>query len=107
LNEFIRPETANSLLEAVAYSAKADVVVSGHSGVSFSREHKGVTYVGVGSVSGPRTRPGEAEFVILDLAEEVTADFIRVEYDPKSHLDAIAREGLPPALAARFDLTSL
>lgn len=107
LNEFIRPDTANSLLDAVAYTAKADVIVSGHAGVSFSREHNGVTYIGVGSVSGPRTRAGEAEFVVLDLAEDITAEFVRVEYDPAEHLNAIQSEGLPPALAARFDLTSL
>lgn len=107
LNEFIRPETANSILEAIVRTAQADVVVSGHPGVSFIREHDGVAFIGVGSVSGPRTPPGEAEFVVVDLAEEVQADFVRVEYDPAPHLAAIVNLGLPPALAARFDLTSL
>jgi predicted phosphodiesterase len=107
LNEFVRPDTANSILDAISMSSQADVILSGHPGVSFIREHKSVTFVGVGSVSGPRTPPGEAEYVMIDLAEEIQADFVRVEYDPGPHLAAIMDLGLPPALAARFDLTSL
>jgi hypothetical protein len=37
----------------------------------------------------------------------VEAEWIPVTYDPAEHLRAIAASGLPPALAARFDLTSL
>jgi predicted phosphodiesterase len=107
LNEFIRPDTANSILETIALSCRADVVVTGHPGVSYIREYSGITFVGAGSVSGTRTPAGEAEFVIVDLSGKTDVEFVQVQYDPAPHVQAIADEGLPASLATRFDLTTL
>jgi predicted phosphodiesterase len=107
LNELIRSDTANSILAAIAEHARADVVITGHADEGFTREHAGVLFIGVAGLSGPRTRPGQAGFMLIETRGGVRADWIPVSYDPSQHLRAIAESGLPPALTARFDLTSL
>jgi predicted phosphodiesterase len=106
LNEFIWPDSANSILSTIATLAKADVIVSGHAGVSFDRNVGNLTFIGVGSVSGTRATPGEAEYAVIEASGgQVAVTFKRVTYDPRGHVQAIVDEGLPPALAANFDLS--
>lgn len=107
LNEAIRDDTAHSILSRLGELSRADVVISGHGGKSFLREYEGVTYVGVGPVSGPRARPGEAEYAIVSIEEDVTLEPRLVAYDRAPHVQAILDLGLPPALAAQFDPSGL
>lgn len=108
LNEFIWPDSANTILNTIAVAAKADVIVSGHAGTSFQRQLGKVTFVGVGGISGTHAAPGEAEYAIIEAAGgRVDVTFERAPYDPASHVRAIVEEGLPPALAANFDLSGL
>jgi predicted phosphodiesterase len=107
LNEFVRPDTANSILANIAQTAQADVLVSGHAGIGFERVLQGTTFVGVGSVSGPYASPGEAQYAVVDVAQEVEADFGHVTYDPSDYLHAIVDSGLPSRLAQPFRLHSL
>jgi predicted phosphodiesterase len=105
LNEFIRPDTANSLLDSVLRASnQANVIISGHSGIGFERQARGATFIGVGSVSGqPAT--GEAEFAVIDIAQEITVDLRRVEYDAAAHAALIRERGMPPDLATRVELS--
>ncbi len=105
LNEAIREDTANSILERLGEQARADIVISGHGGSPFLREYAGVTFVGVGAASGTRVRPGETEYAILSVEDNVTLEARSVSYDQRLHVEAILEYGLPPALAARFDAT--
>jgi predicted phosphodiesterase len=107
LNEAIREDTANSILSRLGQLGRADVLISGHGGEPFLREYEGVTFVGTGAASGPGTRPGEAQYSILTLEEEVSLEPRSVAYDRAEHLRAIIDLGLPPALAARFDTSNL
>jgi predicted phosphodiesterase len=105
LNEAIREDTANSILTRLAELARADVVVSGHGGQPFIREHDGVTFVGTGIVSGSRARPEVAEYVVVNVEDDVSFEPRQATYDRGPHVQAILDFGLPPALAARFDPT--
>lgn len=107
LNEFIRPDSAVSILETISRQAQADILITGHAGVGFVREAAGMTFVGVGSVSGLRAAPGQADFAVVDVGEQLEVDFRTAAYDAEEHARAINDAGLPAALAARVDLTSL
>jgi predicted phosphodiesterase len=106
LNEAIREDTATSILERLAESARADVVISAHGGRPFLREVDRVTFVGTGVASGLRAMPEVAEYVVVTIEDDVTLEPRKVTYDRGPHVQAILDFGLPPALAARFDPTN-
>jgi predicted phosphodiesterase len=95
LNEFVRADTANSMLVTIGQAAQADVMLSGHAGTAFEREAAGHVYVGVGSVSGLRSIPGTAEYAIVEIGSEVHTQFEALSYDAAEHERAIDAYGLP------------
>jgi hypothetical protein len=100
LNEFVRPDTANSMLRTISNEAQADVMISGHAGISFHRTVENTTFVGVGSVGRAADSPAEAEYAIVDWGDPLQVDFGKVEYDASEHLRAAAKIGLPiPSMA--------
>jgi predicted phosphodiesterase len=104
LNEFVREDTANSILEAIARDTQADVLVSGHAGVSFRRDAFGISFIGAGSVSGPYASPGVAEFGIVNTGDQVEVEFERVTYDPSEEARLLAESGLSEALTTARDV---
>lgn len=98
LNEVVREDTANSILATIAREAQADVMISGHAGVGFQRSAPGITFVGVGNVSGPHAMPGEAEYAVVDIGESVEVEFSSATYDPTDYERALAAHGLPPGV---------
>jgi predicted phosphodiesterase len=107
LNEAIRADTANSILSRLAQLARADIVISGHGGQAFLRQHGAITFIGTGAASGMHVPPGEAEYALVTVEDEVTMEPRKVTYDRGPHVQAILDFGLPPALAARFDPSGL
>lgn len=102
LNEFVRADTAQSLLQAMSKDAGTDVLITGHAGDSFQRELERVTFIGAGSVSGVPERGPIARYVIVDVTDAVETEFHAVEYDPGPLVDAIRGSGLPDAFADAF-----
>jgi predicted phosphodiesterase len=94
LNEFVRPDTATSILRTVSGEARADVMVSAHAGVSFHRETSEMTFVGVGGVSGPLATPGEAEYAVIDVDERTSVIFGRARYNNARGLRAVKSRDL-------------
>jgi hypothetical protein len=94
LNEFVRADTAGSILSAIADNAQADVMISGHAGEAFQRESNGMTFIGVGRVSG-----ATAQYAIVNFAEKVESEFGEVEYDRAAHARAVYESGLPSEVA--------
>jgi len=95
LNEFVRDDTAESILDVLARQAQVDVLISTHAGLGFKREYAGVTFVGVGSASGASARPGYAEYALVHFGEEVDVDFREVQYDASAYVRASKERGLP------------
>ena len=95
LNEFVRQDTAISILSAIGDNAQADVMISGHAGEGFQREVNGVTFIGVGPVSGPTAR-----YAIVNFGDKVESEFGEVPYDRSAHTRAVYESGLPSELAA-------
>ncbi len=96
MNEYIRPDTANSILASVAREADSDVIVSGHAGIGFAKVYERLTFVGSPSVGRPVRHHATAEYGIVDVGETVEAETVGVPYDAGPFLEALARSGLPP-----------
>jgi predicted phosphodiesterase len=99
LNEFVRGDTAHSILAVLARDIQADVLVTGHAASSFRRDAHGVTFVGVGPVDGP----GVAEFAIVNVGSDVEVSFAETPFDLRGHIEALRASGLPPGLAAQSE----
>jgi predicted phosphodiesterase len=95
LNEFVRADTARSMLATIGQAAQADVLLTSHAAESFQRAEAGVVFVGVGAVSGLRSTPGVAEYAIVEIGSEVHASFESVSYDAAETLHGLERHGLP------------
>ncbi|MGH2441555.1 MAG: metallophosphoesterase family protein [Chloroflexota bacterium] len=94
MNEFIREDTAGSILATIAQDAQADVLISGHAGSNFVRQAAGMTFVGAPGVSGVFNTPGLARYGLVTILEEVEAQCVDVEYDPSHHVTALRMSGL-------------
>lgn len=99
LNEFVRGDTAGSILSVVARDAQADVILSGHARESFRRDHEHTTFIGVGPVSGV-----VAKYAMVNIAESIGVEFFQVEYDSASLRRDIMESGLPPSLVSALEV---
>jgi predicted phosphodiesterase len=97
LNEFIRGDTAHSILAVLARDVQADVLITGHAASSFRRDAHNVTFIGVGPVDGP----GRAEYAIVNVTSEVEVSFGNAAFNLQEHIEAIRASGLPDDLAAQ------
>ena len=95
LNEFVRGDTANSILSTLSRDIQADVLISGHASTSFRRDAHGVTFIGVGPIDGP----GVADFAIVNVGSEVSVCFGQVAFDVAAHVESLRRSGLPDEFA--------
>ena len=102
LNEYVREDTANSILAAIVADAQADLLISGHAGIGFHRSASSTTFVGAGSVSGAQVAPGLATYMIARIRTEVEVEFPDVRYDPEAYLTAMRKNDLPEVPSARF-----
>ncbi|MGH2447977.1 MAG: metallophosphoesterase family protein [Chloroflexota bacterium] len=103
LNEFIWPDTAQSILETIARDADADMLVTGHAATGFHTVHQRLHFVGAGAVAGS-VAPGVANYTIVTLGSEIEAAFETAEYDPEPYLEASRAIGLPAPEAPRDTL---
>ncbi len=97
LNEFIRGDTAHSILGVLARDIQADVLITGHAATNFRRDAHGVTFVGVGPVDGL----GTAHYAIVNVGSEVDVTFGEAQFDLQQHLQALRHSGLPQELATQ------
>lgn len=97
LNEFVRADTAHSILGVLARDMQADVLITGHAATSFRRDAHGATFIGVGPVDGP----GTAEYALVNVASDVEVTFDRARFDLAAHIDALRASGLPEELAVQ------
>jgi hypothetical protein len=98
LNEFIRPDTARSILDTISRNANADVIITGHAGVTFHRTVEKQTFIGAGSVSGPAMPVGLSTYAVVTVAKEIDAEFGEITYDAGEYLEAMRGAGLEALL---------
>jgi predicted phosphodiesterase len=100
ISEYIYPDTPISILKTIAYAAQADVIIFGHTHLSFQRVVDNTAFIGVGSVGRGRSGKGVAEYAIIEIVgTEIELEFRSVNYDVEAEACAIEARGLPQALA--------
>lgn len=97
LNEFIRDDTAQSILAVLAREIQCDVLITGHAATNFRRDAHGITFIGVGPVDGP----GTAHFAIVNVGSDVEVRFAEASFDVQAHVESLRSSGLPASLAAQ------
>ncbi len=95
-----RPESFCTKMAALAGARSGDVLCFGHTHKPWHREIEGIHFVNTGSAGCPKDGDWRAGYVVLDLAGDSAAiEFVRVEYDLDSAMEAIRRSELPDAFA--------
>jgi predicted phosphodiesterase len=95
-----RPDSFCAKMAAAAGARQGDVICFGHTHKPWHREVEGVHFVNTGSVGRPKDGDWRAGYAVLELgggAPEV--EFVRVEYDLETAVDAIRRSDLPDDFA--------
>ncbi|MFN8472751.1 MAG: metallophosphoesterase family protein [Anaerolineae bacterium] len=110
LNEYVYEDRPIETLERIAASAKADVLVFGHTHLPYQKKVGSVLFVNTGTVGKPKDRDTRAGYVIFDiLPQQVSVEFLRLPYDVEAAARAVETSGLPHEFAwqlreARGDL---
>jgi putative phosphoesterase len=100
INEYLyedRPE--RSLLRMFA-ELDADVVLCGHTHLPYHRRIGDVHLINTGTAGRPRDGDTRACYALIDLGEDVQAEFPRVSYDCEEAARAIEETELPHEFAA-------
>jgi putative phosphoesterase len=99
INEYVYEDRLPASLEHIAKSAEADVLVFGHTHLPYSKEVAGVLLINDGSAGKPKDGDSRAGYVILDVGDDVKAEFRRVSYDVAAAAAAVRASGLPAHFA--------
>jgi predicted phosphodiesterase len=95
-----RSDAFLSKMAATAGLGAGDTLCFGHTHKPWQREVDGVRFVNTGSVGRPKDGDWRAGYVVLDIGESVTVEFIRVEYDIDRTVAGVRDAGLPEEFTA-------
>jgi predicted phosphodiesterase len=90
-----RPEAFLAKMGAALGARGGDVVCCGHTHVPWHRVVGGIHYVNTGSVGRPKDGDWRASYALVDVANDVSVEIVRVEYDIETAAAAILASGLP------------
>ena len=98
--EPLTPDTPEKRLRELAQTAKADVIICGHSHRPFAREVDGVWFINTGSVGRPDDGDPRACYAVLEIdSKRIQVRHHRVEYDVERAVAAIREHKLPEVFA--------
>lgn len=100
INEHVGPDTPKKRLAELSEMVEADIVLFGHSHLSFNREVNGVRFVNPGSVGRPDDGDPRASYAILEFQDgHLAVHHFRVAYNLMAAVNAIRQTGLPTIFA--------
>jgi len=100
IEEHLTPNTPEKRLRKLAQTAKADVIIFGHSHQPFARQVDGVWFINTGSVGRPDDGDPRACYAVLQIeSEDLQVCHYRIEYDVERAVAAIREHELPEAFA--------
>lgn len=94
-----RPASFCAKMAEAAGARPGDVVAFGHTHIPWHREVQGVHFLNTGSVGRPKDGDWRACYAILDVDEQPSVEFVRVEYDLERAMQGIRSSGLPDEFA--------
>jgi putative phosphoesterase len=99
INEYIYEDRPERSLTHMLESVEADIVVCGHTHKPYHRIVGNVHLVNDGSVGKPKDGDPRACYAVIDLGEDVSVEFRRIEYPVERVADEVVKAGLPTAFA--------
>jgi putative phosphoesterase len=98
INEYLKENSIEA--EEVMADFAEDILVCGHTHKPYYRAYKDKLLVNAGSTGKPKTGNPNANYIILDIALNITAvEIIEVPYDYEKAAKAIEDNGLPEEFA--------
>ena len=98
IDEHIYSDTPVERLETFSNSAKADVIIVGHSHEQLLRDVNGTSFVNPGSVGRPGDGNPQAAYAILEF-NPFKVEMIRLDYDVSAAADALRKKSLPESFS--------
>jgi len=80
------------LLNGIGQFANANVIVSGHTHLPYHTQSEGIHYLNPGSVGKPKHGNSNAMYMLMDVSDNVSAQFIEVSYDLEKMVEAIYKD---------------
>lgn len=104
INEYLFKDRPIESFQRIAVNADVDVIVFGHTHITYTKEVDGVLFVNVGSVGKPKDSDPRGCYVILELqADNVVVHYRRVPYDVAQVAAAIRQSELPDQFAEQLE----
>lgn len=98
--EHLTSDTPRKRLRELGKSAKADVIICGHSHQPFAEKVDGVLWINTGSVGRPDDGDPRACYAVLQIgAKRIQVTHHRVEYDVERAVAAVREHNLPEVFA--------
>lgn len=95
INEYVYEDRPHSSLEHIAQAAEADVLIMGHTHLSYVKQVVAVLFINVGSAGKPKDGDPRACWALLDTADLSAAEFHRAPYNVERVAQAIRASELP------------
>ncbi len=99
INEYLFADRPEERVAPMLKKTGAGIVICGHTHLPYHKNIEGIHLINTGSVGKPKSGSPEADYVIIDFAEELEVFFRKVEYDWKAAAEDIIRAGLPEKFA--------
>jgi putative phosphoesterase len=102
-SDHLTPETSDKRLRELAQTARAGIIICGHSHQPFARQVDDVWFINTGSVGRPDDGDPRACYAIIEIKpDQVQVQHHRVEYDVERVVTAIREHELPETFAQMF-----
>jgi putative phosphoesterase len=98
IDEHIYTNTPIERLKTLAETAKADIIIAGHSHEQFWRQVNRVSFVNPGSVGRPGDGNPQTGYAILSF-DPFKVELFRIDYDVAAAAEALRKKGLPQSFA--------
>lgn len=96
LNEYLHEDVADDYLLQLMNESRCDVLICGHTHKPYFKNLAAGKYVvNVGSIGKPKHGSPNAVYALVDIGEEVAAEFREVPYDYEAVAQAIEKSTLP------------
>jgi putative phosphoesterase len=100
LNEYLFEDRPERSLERMFADLEADVILCGHTHLPYHRHIGPTRLINVGSAGKPKGGDPRACYALVELGDDVTATFPRVEYGVEAAARAIEATDLPHEFAS-------
>ena len=99
INEYLYEDRPERSITRILKSLEADVVVCGHTHKPYHRKVAGIHLINDGSVGKPKDGDQRACYAIINLGDDVSVEFRRLDYPVEYVANEIIKAGLPEAFA--------